>query len=42
MRKYYLGEPAAVIAEALGLSVNAVNLRAHRAVGRLKELLGRK
>ncbi len=42
VRKYYLGEPAAVIAEALGLSVNAVNLRAHRAVGRLKELLGRK
>ena len=36
IRKYYLGESSKHIAEALGLSVSAVDTRAHRAVKKLR------
>lgn len=40
IRKYYLGESTKEIAEALGLSVSNVDTRAHRAIGKLRSIIG--
>ena len=40
MRKYYLGQPSREIAAAMHTSVARVDTRAHRAVARLREMLG--
>lgn len=40
MRKYYLGQSSKEIAERLKMTVSNVDTRAHRAVGRLKEMFG--
>lgn len=40
MRKYYLGQPSREIAAAMHMSVSRVDTRAHRAVARLREMLG--
>lgn len=41
-RKYYYGESSKEIAKALGLTVSNVDTRAHRALNKLKKLLGGK
>ncbi len=40
IRKYYLGQSSRQIAEAMGLSVSNVDTRTHRAVKKLREILG--
>ena len=40
MRKYYLGQPSREIAAAMHTSVARVDTRAHRAVARLRKMLG--
>ena len=40
MRKYYLGQPSREIAASMHMSVSRVDTRAHRAVARLREMLG--
>lgn len=40
VRKYYLSQPSARIAETLGMTADNVDVRAHRAVRKLKRLLG--
>lgn len=40
IRKYYLGQSSAEIASAMGLSVSNVDTRTHRAVKKLREILG--
>ena len=40
VRKYYYGESAKQIGKRLGISEQTVNTRAHRAVKKLKEILG--
>lgn len=40
IRKYYLGEPSASIAARLELSVSAVDTRTHRALKKLRSVLG--
>ncbi len=40
VRKYYLGASSLEIADALGMSVSNVDTRAHRAIEKLKKLLG--
>ncbi len=40
IRKYYFGETAKQIGEALGITEQNVNTRAHRAIKRIKDFLG--
>ena len=40
IRKYYLGQSSKEIAESLGLSVSNIDTRTHRALNKLRELLG--
>ncbi|MBO5024109.1 MAG: sigma-70 family RNA polymerase sigma factor [Clostridia bacterium] len=40
VRKFYFAEPSKYIAKKLGLTVSAVDTRAHRALKKLKEKLG--
>jgi len=40
MRKYYLCESSKEIADALGMTVSNVDTRTHRALARLRQLLG--
>lgn len=41
VRKFYLGQPSRAVAEALGMTVSAVDTRTHRAIARLREILNR-
>lgn len=40
IRKYYLAQPSAAVAKALGLTVSNVDVRVHRAVEKLKKQFG--
>ncbi|MBQ7060184.1 MAG: RNA polymerase subunit sigma-24, partial [Clostridia bacterium] len=40
VRKYFLNEPSKSIAKRLDMSVSAVDTRTHRALKKLKKLLG--
>lgn len=41
VRKFYLGEPSRSVAQALGMTVSAVDTRTHRALAKLREILSR-
>ncbi|MBQ3003826.1 MAG: sigma-70 family RNA polymerase sigma factor, partial [Clostridia bacterium] len=40
IRKFYLLQPSKVIAEKMGMSVSAVDTRTHRAIAKLRDMLG--
>ena len=40
LRKYYLGQSSKEIAKALGMTVSNVDTRTHRAIAKLKKVLG--
>lgn len=40
IRKFYLSQPSKEIAEKLGMTVSAVDTRTHRALKKLREILG--
>ena len=40
IRKFYLSEPSKKIAKKLGMTVSAVDTRTHRALKKLREILG--
>ncbi len=42
VRRFYLDQPSRSVAEALGMTVSAVDTRLHRAVSKLRDMLNRK